>query len=227
MRHRFFGTGLVSPLDQMHSENSPSHPALLSLLANDIRANKYDLKRFIRSLVMTQTYSRASSYPSAAHPEPKWFAIAKLKPLTPIQLATSLRIATLDPKQYSALTPAEFEKRIEQYESNSRGIANFFAQPTDNFQIGANEALIFSNNERLHKELLSDNGGTLLSVVKPLKTAQEQVATLIEHTLGRRANADESKALCGYLAARADRTPVALQQVLWALLSSPEFRFNY
>src|SRR5207244_484030 len=32
MWHRFFGTGLVSPLDQMHAENAPSHPELLAWL---------------------------------------------------------------------------------------------------------------------------------------------------------------------------------------------------
>ncbi|MFM8270828.1 MAG: DUF1549 domain-containing protein, partial [Gemmata sp.] len=36
--HRFLGTGLVSPLDQMHSENRPSHPELLAWLARDTAA---------------------------------------------------------------------------------------------------------------------------------------------------------------------------------------------
>ena len=31
--HRFFGHGLVMPLDQMHSANPPSHPELLAWLA--------------------------------------------------------------------------------------------------------------------------------------------------------------------------------------------------
>ena len=43
MWHRFFGTGLVNPLDQMHSENPPSHPELLDFLARDTAANGYDL----------------------------------------------------------------------------------------------------------------------------------------------------------------------------------------
>src|SRR5690606_589380 len=35
---RFFGRGLVMPLDQMHSANPPSHPELLSWLARDLQA---------------------------------------------------------------------------------------------------------------------------------------------------------------------------------------------
>lgn len=35
--HRFFGRGLVMPLDQMHSANPPSHPDLLAWLARHHR----------------------------------------------------------------------------------------------------------------------------------------------------------------------------------------------
>ena len=43
--HRFFGVGLVMPLDQMHSENPPSHPELLAWLARDTIEHGYDLRR--------------------------------------------------------------------------------------------------------------------------------------------------------------------------------------
>src|SRR5262249_47486760 len=52
--HRLFGLGLVSPIDQMHSENAPSHPELLAWLARDTADNRYDLKRLIRGLVLTK-----------------------------------------------------------------------------------------------------------------------------------------------------------------------------
>ena len=42
--HRFFGHGLVMPLDQMHTENPPSHPELLAWLARDMAEHKYDLR---------------------------------------------------------------------------------------------------------------------------------------------------------------------------------------
>ena len=47
MWHRFFGPGLVAPLDQMHSENPASHPELLDWLARDVKTHGYDLKRLI------------------------------------------------------------------------------------------------------------------------------------------------------------------------------------
>ena len=37
----------------------------------------------------------------------------------------------------------------------------------------------------------------------------------------------ETAALVGYVAKRADRPAEAYRQVLWALVTSPEFRFTY
>src|SRR5262249_41978162 len=97
MWHRFFGTGLVSPLDQMHAENQPTHPELLAWLARDTSEHKYDLKRLIRGIVMSKAYSRSSKCDSENRPANKTFAVAKLKPMTPMQLSISLRIAATDP----------------------------------------------------------------------------------------------------------------------------------
>jgi hypothetical protein len=111
--HRFLGYGLVNPLDQMHSENAPSHPELLAWLARDAATHGYDLRRLVRGIVMSHTYSRDSKYPSESQPQARFFAVANLKPLTPTQLATSLKVATSDPNGFATLNPEEFEKRIE------------------------------------------------------------------------------------------------------------------
>lgn len=226
MWHRFFGTGLVTPLDQMHAENQPSHPELLAWLARDTAANKYDLRRLIRGIVMSNSYSRSSKYESENRPSHKTFAVARLKPMTPMQLATSLRIAATDPASFDNLKPDEFEKRIEQIESSARGFAALIAQPTDNFQIGVGEALLFSNGDRVMKEILTDGGGMSLGRVKTMKE-KEAVEFLVKTAYGRPATADEVKALVAYVEKRKGREAEAYKQVLWALVTSTEFRFSY
>ncbi len=95
--HRLFGQGLVMPLDQMHSANPPSHPELLAWLARDLADHGYDLKRLIRGLVLSRAYARGSRWEGSEPPRPSLFAVALVRPLTPMQLATSLRLATVDP----------------------------------------------------------------------------------------------------------------------------------
>lgn len=226
MWHRFFGTGLVSPLDQMHAENAPSHPELLAWLSRDTAANKYDLRRLIRGIVMSSAYSRSSRYDSENRPGNKTFAVARLKPMTPLQLATSLKIAATDSATFDGLKPDEFEKRMEQIEASARGFASLIAQPTDNFQIGVGEALLFSNGDRVLKEVLTDGAGTTLGRLKG-KEPKEAVELLVKTTYGRAPTAEEARALVAYIEKRKGREADAYKQVLWALVTATEFRFSY
>ena len=225
--HRFLGTGLVNPLDQMHSENLPAMPELLAWLARDVAANGYDLKRLTRGIVMSQTYSRSSQSASQSPTPSKYFAVAKLKPMTPMQLASSLKIATSDPATFEKLKDDEFERRLESIDSAARGFAGTIAQPTDDFQIGVGEALLFSNSDRIGKEFLTDGSGTLLSKTKLLKDPAEVAELMVKTAFGRPAKADEKAAIVEYLQKRNDRSAEAQKQVLWALVTSAEFRFNY
>ncbi len=227
MWHRYFGAGLVDPLDQMHSENPPSHPELLAWLARDVAANGYDLKRLTRGLVMSKAYSRGSKYDSNSPPGGNLFAVARLKPMTPNQLGTSLKIAATDPANFQNKKPEEFEKLVEQMENAGRGFANLIAQPNDNFQIGVGEALLFSNGDRLAREFLNDGGGTALGRIKSMKEPKEAVEFLVKTAYGRPATPNEVKALVSYVEKRKGREAEAYRQVLWALVTGPEFRFNY
>jgi hypothetical protein len=198
----------------------------LTWLARDLTGHDYDLKRIIRGLVLSKAYSRSSRYDSDL-PDSKLFAVAKLKPMTPLQLATSLKIAAIDPASFEGKKSEEFEKTIEQMENSARGFASLIAQPTDNFQIGVGEALLFSNGNRVLTELLTDGNGTTLGRVKLMKSPKEAVEFLVKTAYGRSATEDESKALVSYIQKRNGREAEAYKQVLWALLTAPEFRFSY
>jgi hypothetical protein len=226
--HRFFGLGLVQPLDQMHPANESSHPELLQWLAHDLVAHNYDLRRLVRGLVLNKAYARSSRYPGPRTPDPKLFALARLRPLTPMQLATSLRVATADPEWLSHKhKPEEVERRQESLENQARGLAGLFEQPRDDFQIGVGEALLFSNGERIQREVLADGGDRLLGRLKGVKGPEAQAEAAVFSVLARPATDDEKKILADYLKKRPDRPAEALRQVVWALLTSSEFRFNY
>src|SRR5262245_52454477 len=89
------GRGLVHPLDQDHSGNPPSHPALLDLLGDEFAAHKFDVKWLLREIALSQTYQRSSfAAPGAKDIGPAKFAVAPLKPLSPEQFAYALMQAT-------------------------------------------------------------------------------------------------------------------------------------
>lgn len=226
--HRMYGQGLVMPLDQMHSKNPASHPELLDWLARDTAEHNYDLRRLTRGLVLSNAYARGSRWEKDDVPDARLFAVAAVRPLTPMQLATSLSVATTAPTAWPAPEKIdEFEKRLEGIEAAARGFAGSIEQPRENFQVGVAEALLFSNSDRVHKQYLADAGNQLIGALKAIKDEKEAIDVAVRTVFGRPPTEDEIKVLGGYLARRPDRPVEARRDVVWALLASTEFRFNY
>jgi hypothetical protein len=225
--HRFFGYGLVMPLDQMHSENAPSHPELLDRLARDLIEHQYDLRRLIRGLVLSRAYGRDSLWDKGETPQPTLFAVARVRPLTPMQLAMSLRLAVTDPQTLPGIARTEeTDKRLQGLESSAGSLARLFEQPGDDFQVGVSEALLFSNGPSIEKDVLADGSDRLLNRLKQLKN-DEAIEIAVRTILCRPPRDEERKLLGDYLKQRADRPAEARRQIVWALLTSTEFRFNY
>jgi hypothetical protein len=56
------GRGLVHPVDMHHSMNPPSHPELMTLLADEFAAMNFKVKPFLRELALTDVYQRSHQF---------------------------------------------------------------------------------------------------------------------------------------------------------------------
>lgn len=226
--NRFYGYGLVMPVDQMHPENPPSHPELLEWLARDFVDHGYDLRRLTQGLVLSRAYARSSRWESDARPDQALFAVANVRALTPAQYAAVLGLGNASPEQLSAATnPEDFERRVQSAENAARGVVDKLEQPGEGFQVSVDEALLFTNSERVMREVLRDSNDSLLKTVKSLPERQDGIAVAVWNTLGRAPQEEEIKLLGGYLERRGDRLDEAWKQLVWALLTSTEARFNH
>jgi hypothetical protein len=214
----------------MHSENNPSHPELLAWLARDMDAHHYDLKRLVRGLVLSRAYARSSRWELATErPADKLFAVAVARPLTPMQYALSLAVATAAPADLSQnLENAEqWKARRRDLENQAYGFAQQLEIPGENFQIGVAEALLFNNGGQVAGDYLRDSADRLVGVLKGISDRNQLIQTAYLSVLSREAQPDELEAISKYLAAREDRPAAAIGQFVWALVSGSEFRFNY
>jgi hypothetical protein len=226
--HRLFGHGLVMPLDQMHSANPPTHPELLAWLARDTVAHGYDLRRLIRGLVVSAAYSRGSRWEHGEPPRPALFAVAAVRLLTPMQLATSLRLATIDPASLPAdVDSTAFAQRIETIEQTARSLAPLFTNSGGDSQVGVAEALLFSNAKRISSDLLADGPDRLVTRLKQTSSRADLIDLAVRTILSRPPDPDDIQNLGAYLASRTDRPAEACEQLAWALLTCSEFRFNH
>lgn len=57
------GRGLVHPVDHHHSENPPTDPELLDLLATEFSATKYDIRAMLREIALSSVYQRSYQLP--------------------------------------------------------------------------------------------------------------------------------------------------------------------
>lgn len=224
----YLGRGLVHPLDQIHSANPASHPELLDWLTRDLINHKFDLRRLVRGVVLSQAYARSSEWSGSTEPpEPDLFAVAVVRPLSPRQYSLSLRMASASPGTYKPEAAGEeWQKRRDELERNSEGFANQFELPGENFQVGVDEALLFSNSSQFTDDYLRDSPDRLLGAIKSQPDKASQIMTAYWATLTRAPSPDEISACEQFLNKRQE--PVAgLRQMVWALLTSPELRFNH
>ena len=225
---RLLGRGLVHPLDQMHSQNPASHPELLEELAEAVVESGYDVRHLTQAIVLSNVYARTAQDSEEQPRSPDLFAVSVPRPLTPRQLSLSLRIAGQNPEKMRGMEDNDsWNVEREKLEKVSEGIARKLLIPTEGFQVPVTEALWFSNNLSLQKDLLSTSKDRLVGYLQTLETDDEVVSAAFASILNRTADAAEKIAIENYLAEREDRRDDALKQVVWALLATPEFRFNH
>jgi hypothetical protein len=225
------GRGLVHPLDMDHPGNPPSHPELLALLANDMAARRFDVRGFLREVALSRTYGRSSALPAGAEEKDlPPFAVAPVRPLSPEQLARALMQAT-------GLTDAErlaLGKGATEAVLHARLAGNltpfvqaFGARPghPEAFDARVDQALFLANGP-LVRSWLAPRPGNLTFRLAKLAGADAVAEEVYLSVLTRLPEAEERKEVADFLAGRGDR-PAALQDLVWALLTSAEFRFNH
>lgn len=226
------GRGLIHPLDGDHAANPPSHPELLTLLADDFAAHRFDIRYFLREVALSRTYQLSSQLPPGVTEEPTRYTAANLKPLSPEALAWSLMQATgqveaIRKSQGAAATDESVRKALAvniapfiQTFGNGIGIEQTFFVRSD-------QALFLANGAPM-RLWFHRQAGNLIDRLATLQTADEVAEELYLSILTRLPDDEERQEVREQLAAapQSDRLAV-LQELSWALLASAEFRFNH
>ena len=175
----------------------------------------------------------------------------RLKPLSPEQIAgatiSALRLDQLyrssaesdwkksnkdvelnreDPKHQSQLK-AFFDKRVAQVRDTFISLyAAPAGAPQDVFSATADQALFLANDSRV-QSWLTPAEGTLVKHLIDLESVDEITRSMFLGILCRPPTDNEINASKNHLATRNDDRSKAIQEMVWGLISSAEFRFNH
>lgn len=235
-----FGRGLVEPVDQMHSGNPAAVPELLDWLARDFADRGYDLHSLVESLVRTRAYQLSSRWDSDAPlPAADTFAVARLRPLGRGPLALSLLLATGDgsfgqpadeaARRAERLLSAEGLGRVERYlelEGEAESLARVLDPAQAEFQSSTTEALFLSNAEVVQQRIRAA-GGNLAERLANRESTAEILREAFRTTLSRLPDEQEEQQLSEWFDAQQQDRRETCEQLVWALITSAEFRFNH
>jgi mono/diheme cytochrome c family protein len=199
------GRGIVDPPDEMNSKHPASHPELLNWLADDIAKHNYDMRRVIRSIVLSRGYQLAR-WSGPNPPPPEAFAAAVEKPMRAEAIARSMRIASGRTPEDDALRQAVVER--------FPGVMPRATRAT------MQQAMFLANSELVAGLFKPSPGET--SATQP----EEAVRAAFRRALIRDPDAEDLARGVAFLKAHSDHS-AALGQLLWALVTGPEFLTNH
>jgi hypothetical protein len=227
----FFGVG-IEPVDEPTSDNPPSHPELLDLLAKSFVEHGYDLKFLIGAIVRTRAYQLSSGMTDPSQMDPRLFARMSVKGLTAEQFFDSLALAT----GYGEREPVnqDFDGMGNATSPKAEFLAKFsnFADKRTEFQTSILQALALMNG-KVVADMTSDdiNRSKALAAIEdaPFMTTEKKIESLFLSTLSRKPTEKELAKLTKYVdeGGPTKNSRKALGDVFWVLLNSSEFSLNH
>ncbi len=191
--------------------------------------NKFDLKYLLRAIVLSQAYQRSSITTHAGQDDPRLFARASVRGLSPEQLFDSLAEAT----EYKSNGP---EMPAQQFGDGRRSPRQQFI---DRFaghdkrtetQTTILQALHLMNGSFMARATSLEQNKTLATIAEAARIdTPRRLETLFLVALTRKPTEAEVKRLVPYVdkGGPSGNSRKALADVFWALLNSSEFLLNH
>ncbi len=236
--YHLMGRGLVDPIDDFRASNPPSNPALLDALADDFAAHKFDLRRLVRTVLVSRTYQLSAAPNETNADDETNFSHALIRPLQAEQLLDALARVTGAPVKFDGqpagtragelpgtravrargVAPSEGERFLRTFGKPERSLT-CECERSEDTTLG--QAFQMLSGEML-QEMLNEPDNRLGRLLKSGRSDADIVEELYLSALCRRPGEKERSAALALLGRAKDRR-AALEDLTWGLLNAKEF----
>jgi Protein of unknown function (DUF1549)/Protein of unknown function (DUF1553) len=227
----FFGIGIVDEVDDVRISNPASNPELLAELGKRFTAYKYDFKKLVRDICLSQAYQRATQANDSNIGDTRNFARANLRRIKAETFLDCINEVTETKNKFPGLPLGARAVQIA-----DGGISTYFLTTFGR----ATRETVCSCEVRLEPTLSQSlhllNGDTTTQKIaagnligkrlSEKKTVDEIVEELYVRCLSRKPTDGEKAKLNSLLSGDPDKKRV-LDDLFWALLNSREYMFNH
>ena len=235
----FFGRGFVNPVDDFRSTNPPTHPELLRVLAQDFVQNGYDLKHLMRTIVRSKTYQLSSEPNETNKNDQINYSHATSRLLDAALLFDAISYVTGVPMGFRA-GQIQTRKTAERVPSDPCGgcpdiyrirVLEVYGQtmramlPEGTPKPNLGQALHQLVGTTFTDKIAHD-AGRIHRFIASGASDREIIERLYLLSLTRFPTAEEESELLTMISEHSSRRQ-ALEDLLWALLSSREFSNNH
>jgi len=222
------GRGLVEPVDDLRATNPASNPALLEALGKDFAESGYNIKHLIRQITTSSVYGLSSIPNERNVADTRNFSRHYRQRMRAEVLLDSVSLICRQSENFEAMPPGALSKEIWTHRVDSLSL-DTFGRPDPNQDPPCErttdttvvQALHLMNSNQMSSKILSD-GSLAHFLADSALTPQEIVEELYLAAYSRRPQTEEMQAAELDFSNRRR----VIEDLLWALLNTPEFVFK-
>jgi hypothetical protein len=226
------GRGLVEPVDDLRATNPPTNGPLLEALANDFRAARYDLKHLIRTICSSYVYGLGSLPNERNVADRQNYSRHYRTRLRGELLLDAVTDITGVPDTFSAMPAGSRANQLWTTRVQSVFL-DTFGRPNPNqdppcertTDTTVTQTLHLMNAPQLHQRVTSDTGRAAQLAAGDL-APDKIVEEIYLLAYSRLPNEEEREIGRRLFAEKETSRRQASEDLMWALLNTPEFMFK-
>ena len=246
----YMGVGLVENIDDLRVSNPATNERLLSEMSEYLKTEKYDLKKLMKLIMLSNAYQRSSKVIGNNRSDTRFYSHYYPRRMMAEVLHDAIVQVTAVPTKFDKVElPGKGSQKTDFYPLGTKAIQLYDAAIENYFldAFGRNKRMIVCECERTEEPSIVQvlhiaNGNTINQKLKSKTSAVAKYIKLRElgnsdegllddiylSCLARYPTAREKAQLVSILPPPGDKEErIVIEDILWGIMSSREFLFNH